>query len=230
MQVQHICEAAQSDDAQMNCVWRDGLCDSSQIGPIGFVFNYTFSVNNMNYLPAMVENGYADVSFTDITDDGEEQQIVVFDGQFSSISIPARSTSTLVLPVNVTIAEVNFTNTQPHDKLKLVPIESLKRVVLHDVCAKTAGKCGKDVGGGDLPERNQFFVTFRMNLTVSTGPAKTDLNQDGIIALRRHCPIINASNTTTTSTASTLTISDDSGGVAKSIGGAPQVLQWRSRV
>eukprot|EP00038_Savillea_parva_P002806 m.117961 g.117961 ORF g.117961 m.117961 type:complete len:525 (+) comp10959_c0_seq5:282-1856(+) len=199
MQTQQACDP---NGADTNCVWRDGLCDSSQIGPIGFVFNYTFTVVNDNYLPTSLLDGHAAVSFTDITDSGEEQDIVVFDGDFSETEVPARSTRSVVVPVNVTIDAVNFSNTVSRDKLVLKPIESLKRIILHDVCAKTAGKCGKDAGGGDLPERNQFFVSFKMNLTASTGPAKTALDQYRVIALRRHCPIQNTTTTTTTTTSS----------------------------
>mmetsp|Transcript_31933 Transcript_31933/g.83685 ORF Transcript_31933/g.83685 Transcript_31933/m.83685 type:complete len:480 (-) Transcript_31933:64-1503(-) len=206
MQTQDACETAQSDDVQKNCVWRDDSCDSSQIGPIGFVFNYTLTVSNENYLAVTLVGGHATVAFTDITDSGEEQNILVFDGAFGSSQIPARSTSTVIVPVNVTIGAVNFSNTAMHAKTVLKPIESLKRIILHDVCVKTAGKCGKDAGGGDLPERNQFFVTFKMNLTASTGPARFPLDQDRVIALRRHCPIQNGTASTTTTTTTTTTL------------------------
>ena len=118
---------------------------------MGFAFNYTFNVTNNNYLPATLSNGEATVSFTDITDQGEEQAIIVFDGQFASTTVAGRTTQTVLMSVNVTIPAVNFSNTVDSRSLQLQPIDALKRVVLHDVCQKTAGKCGEHTGGGDVP-------------------------------------------------------------------------------
>ena len=55
------------------------------------------------------------------------------------------------------------------------------------------------------PQRQEFFVTFKMNLTASTGAEQTQLNQDRVIALRRHCPVQNSTTTSTeyTTTATT---------------------------
>jgi hypothetical protein len=225
MQHKDKCDNADTD-LQDNCVWRNGLCDSSQVGPVGFIFNYSFSITNDNYLAATLLKGHVAIAFTDITDSGEEQSISVFDGEFSGAEIPARSTRTVIVPINVTIDAVNFTKTLPHsgmDKV-LVPIESLKRIILHDVCAKTAGKCGKDAGGGDLPERNQFFVTLRMNLTASTGPAKTPLNQNRVIALRRHCPIVPNSTTTPTTTPTSTAVTSVPLAIAE--GGGADTSRW----
>ena len=66
-----------------------------QVGPVGFVFNYTFNVTNNNYLSATLSDGCATVSFTDITDEGEEQAIIVFDGEFASTTVEPRTTQTV---------------------------------------------------------------------------------------------------------------------------------------
>lgn len=80
------------------------LCDNDdvalndlQVGPVGFVFNYTFNVTNNNYLSATLSDGCATVSFTDITDEGEEQAIIVFDGEFASTTVEPRTTQTVLL-------------------------------------------------------------------------------------------------------------------------------------
>ena len=134
-----------------------------QVGPVGFAFNYTFNVTNNNYLAASLSNGEATVSFTDITDLGVEQAITVFDGQFASTTVPGRTTQKILMSVNVTIPAVNFSNTQGKS-LKLQPIDALKRVVLHDVCSKTAGKCGENTGGGDVPTVRTVICPSRANV------------------------------------------------------------------
>ena len=61
-------------------------CESSQMGPVEFSFNYTFRVVNPNYIATTLRRGAASLSFSDTTEKGAEITVSVADVKGLSIT------------------------------------------------------------------------------------------------------------------------------------------------
>lgn len=176
------CSELRTEDScrgQHQCAWNEGLCDGKTIGPLWFAFNYTVSVSNSNYFGAHLVDGLITLQYTDATIEGQTVQLPLAAVNLREHSVPARDTSELVVPINVSLPRWNSTGQKEENELL--------RDLLHDVCSKAAGKCINPSGSGDDPYREQFFLTFNLQLTASVLGQTTSLNENRLIGLRLAC-------------------------------------------
>ena len=153
------------------------FCESSSMGPVSFVFNYSFTVVNTNYVAALTSAGVASLFFTDTESDGEEKEIVVSNTSIAASSVPANSNRTFILPMNVTVGVWNFTNGNASHPNYYTPDDALKRSLIRDTCTKC--------GAFEEPSlRNQVYMTMRMNLTSSVLSVKASIAHDHLIGVK----------------------------------------------
>jgi len=154
-------------------------CESSQMGPVEFKFNYTMQVVNNNYLPATLKAGMARLSFTDSSPSGSEIEVDVAAHVIQSPKpIAPRRNVTIRILMNANVSLWNFENqSTPKIKTNYTDKDELQRKIIHDICEK----CGAFSAG--VPERNQFFANMNVNLTAVSAQTSFDLSHSGIISL-----------------------------------------------
>ena len=128
-------------------------------------------------------------------------------------SVPAQSNMTIKVLMRANVTEWNFKNTTTPQVIPYKDYtdeQDLKRKIIHDICEK----CG--AFSPAVPQRNQFFAAFKLNLSASVLGTQFDLSHDGILSLtcvrNPYIPMdgttytITRTTTTTSSTTSTTSV------------------------
>eukprot|EP00040_Diaphanoeca_grandis_P021919 m.117257 g.117257 ORF g.117257 m.117257 type:complete len:532 (-) comp28568_c0_seq1:146-1741(-) len=204
------CQACGSIDSKVicnsnvyrTCTWEtstvthhgpDGQCVGSTAGPNYFYFEFVVNVTNVNYMPATVHGTWG-LSYSDYIS-GRIKASRVFttytlENNTALVSqiIPAQSTATVIIPMNLSIPKIispfifaaNKNNSEEEVRANVIHWE-----VLQDVCRTCDDKCGAN--NSDVDSRNEFFLELDLNMTASVIGSAFDLSVNQNIGFWKQC-------------------------------------------